>query len=645
MKEFQGLKLDRFQEEAIHSIENNHSVVVSAATGTGKTLIADYLIDKYLKQGKKIVYTAPIKALSNQKYSDFKRQYGEEKVGILTGDVTINHNAPLRIMTTEIYRNMLLSHDPELDDVMYIVFDEIHYLGDFERGTVWEESIIFSKEHTRFLCLSATIPNAKQFANWISYIKKHQVDVVLEKKRAVPLKQSFYDTETGFCELKEIKELKKLDKHPKYKYNRRRFFDELKRTKRLGHLDLLSEMKDKLPAIYFCFSRMETQNKAVILAKKNNYLTSNEQSQLSSIVRERLKTTDESVLHLDSTKMLRECLSKGIGFHNAGVLPVLKEIVETLFSQGLIKVLFATETFAVGINMPAKTVVFDSMEKFDGINFRYLKSKEFFQLAGRAGRRGIDKVGFVVVVIERRTMDINHVERIVQDDKESLQSQFKLSFNTILNLIHRHTEKEQQVILESNFYTYQQAGRGGANRIKASFEKKKKKLIKEGYIVHGLNDLELTEKGLFSMRIYSNELLVGELFTGRFSQLFTNKEILLLVGRISYEERKNHKFKSKKRDISNAAFKKIKDNAVLYNYFRKNQLYLLEQFLVEWYDGCDFPDLLELSNLSEGDIVRYIRQIIDLLQQIQHATLSDDLKNKIRDIVTKIDRDVVSVRF
>ena len=642
---FKGFKLDRFQEESIKSIENNHSVVVSAATGTGKTLIADYVIDKYLKEGKKIIYTAPIKALSNQKYSDFKKQYGEDKVGIMTGDVTINHEAPLRIMTTEIYRNMLLANDPAIDQIAYIVFDEIHYLGDFERGTVWEESIIFSKDHIRFLCLSATIPNARQFANWISFIKKHNVDVVTEKKRAVPLKQKFYDSEKGFMKLNEIIELKKLDKYPKYKYNRRKYFNELKKAKKLSHLELFNEIQNNLPAIYFCFSRKETQNKAVILSKKKNYLSSEESLKVSKIVRERLSITDESVLTLETTRTLRECLSKGIGFHHAGILPVLKEIVENLFSQGLIKALFATETFAVGINMPAKTVVFDGMEKFDGINFRYLNSKEFFQLAGRAGRRGIDTEGLVVVKIERSSQDLHSIRRIVEDDKKPLQSQFKLSFNTILNLVHSHNEQEQQIILESNFFTYQKGGRKGADTIKSSFYKKRKKLIKEGFVIKGLNDLELTEKGLFAMRIYNQELLVGEIFTHKNKSLFSNKEILMFVGRICYEERKNHKFSGKEKNISKQAFSKIKDDVMLYNYFRKNPLFLLEDFLLSWYDGCEFEDLLEKSNLSEGDIVRYIRQIIDLLQQIQHATLDDDLRNKVKDISTKIDRDVISVRF
>ena len=231
---FKNFTLDRFQIEAIHSIENNHSVVVSAATGTGKTLIADYVIDKYLKSDKRIIYTAPIKALSNQKYRDFKQQYGEENVGILTGDVTINPGAPLKIMTTEIYRNMLLSKDPDVEDLAYVIFDEIHFLGDIERGTVWEESIIFSNQHIRFLCLSATIPNARQFANWVEFIKKHRVDVIVEKKRAVPLEHQFYDDEKGFMTLKDIKESKELDKYPNYNKswkNKKRYFHNIYKFK------------------------------------------------------------------------------------------------------------------------------------------------------------------------------------------------------------------------------------------------------------------------------------------------------------------------------------------------------------------------------------------------------------------------------
>ncbi|MFT4311165.1 MAG: DEAD/DEAH box helicase [Candidatus Woesearchaeota archaeon] len=647
---FNGLKLDKFQEDAIKHIEENKSVVVSAATGTGKTLIADYVIDKYLKEKKRIIYTAPIKALSNQKYRDFKKQYGEENVGILTGDVTINHDAPLRIMTTEIYRNMLLAKDPEAENIAYTIFDEIHYLGDIERGTVWEESIIFSHPSTRFVCLSATIPNAKQFANWISYIKKHDVELVVQKKRAVPLHQSFYEIEQGFLTLKELKELKELDRAPRYfrsKKHKQKYLNEITARKKVVHVDLISELKSqkKLPCIYFSFSRADTQNKAYTLAKRNNFLTNEEQVESTNYIREKLKDADHSVKGLETTRTLRECLSKGVGFHHAGILPTLKEIVEELFSRGLLKVLFATETFAVGINMPAKTVCFNSLDKFDGINFRYLNSKEYFQLAGRAGRRGIDKEGFVVCVVEAKMTDVKAVERITLTDKDPLRSQFKLSFNTILNLIHSHEKEEQKIILNSSLFTYQEAGRTRSNRIVNSFEKKKKKLFKENYIINGELGEELTEKGLFAMKIYLDDLIVSEIFCSHEMKYLTNPEILLLVARIVYEEKKNTKFEIKSRQLTKQLFKHFKKNKKVRQFLRDNPTHIIEQFTKSWYEGCDFVEVLEFTNMPEGDVVRFIRQMLDLLEQIRHATLDYSLKEKIKEIKERIDRDVISVRF
>ncbi len=646
MKEFRGLELDRFQKEAIKSIENNHSVVVSAATGTGKTLIADYVIDKYLNKDKQIVYTAPIKALSNQKYSDFKKQYGEEKVGILTGDVTINPEAPLRIMTTEIYRNMLLAKDPAIKDVAYTIFDEIHYLGDIERGTVWEESLIFSDDHIRFLCLSATIPNAKQLANWISHIKHHEVDVVLEKKRAVPLENHFYDIEYGFKSLDELKKLKKQDKRSMKntpKKDKRRLIKNLQSLKNNAHLGLVKDLKNqnKLPCIYFCFSRDQTMRKASSLSGKNDFLNKDEMVKVKQVVRDSLKDADQSVLELETTRTLRSCLSKGVAFHHAGLLPALKEIVENLFGQGLVKCMFATETFAVGINMPAKTVCFDSLEKYDGINFRYLQSKEFFQLAGRAGRRGLDDKGYVISVLEKNMTDIDKVEHMTSEDKDALVSQFKLSYNTILNLIHRHTPEEQKTILMSNFYAYQQTGRKSATRILNSFSNKKKKLKKENYIIETHDGEELTDKGLFGMKIYTEELLVSEIFCSK--REYTPEEILLLVGGIVYEDKKNVKFKINQRHISDNVMNKL--NQTTKGYFRNKPLFVLESFLISWYKGCEFSELLDLTTMPEGDIVRFIRQILDLLQQIWRASNDEDLKHKLDFIKEKIDRDVISVRF
>ena len=251
---FKTFTLDRFQEEAVHAIEDNQSVVVSAPTGSGKTLIADYIIDKYKNEPNcRIIYTAPIKALSNQKYKDFSKEFGEENVGLMTGDIVINPSAKVVIMTTEIYRNMVVSNDKEeLKQIAYVIFDEVHYINDIERGYVWEESVIYSSESVRFLCLSATIPNAKEFANWIQAIKKHKVATVVETKRNVPLKHMFFDYELGITTLEKIKAAKIAVKNAKFQKLQREI-NALKRNAKkekirpVDLLDAIIRILDKYP--------------------------------------------------------------------------------------------------------------------------------------------------------------------------------------------------------------------------------------------------------------------------------------------------------------------------------------------------------------------------------------------------------------
>ena len=396
---FKNFILDKFQEDSINAIEKRHSVVVSAPTGSGKTLIADYIIEKHQNDTHKIIYTAPIKALSNQKYKDFSKEYGEDKVGLMTGDIVINPTAKIVVMTTEIYRNMVISKDESIKNVAHVIFDEIHYINDIERGYVWEESIIYSPESVRFLCLSATIPNAREFSDWIQAIKNHPVDTVVASKRNVPLQHSFYDQELGITTLEKIKAAKNIPNYQdvfRKKGKKRKII-----FPKPNHIDLIKELgEDKLPCLYFSFSRKSCQMKAQELARQNLFKRN---PQISQFLHSKLSEAPSDINKLKSTKLLKETLPQGIAFHHAGLLPIAKEIVEELFGQGLIKVLYTTETFAVGINMPAKTVCFDSLRKYDGISFRYLNTKEYFQIAGRAGRRGIDKVGYVVSVIFRPT--------------------------------------------------------------------------------------------------------------------------------------------------------------------------------------------------------------------------------------------------
>ncbi|MFH2028480.1 MAG: DEAD/DEAH box helicase, partial [Nanoarchaeota archaeon] len=478
---YKNFVLDDFQEQAILAIEKNHSVVVSAPTGSGKTLIAEYIINKDLKKGIRVIYTAPIKALSNQKYKDFCEEYGKDKIGILTGDIVINPNAPILIMTTEIYRNMALTNDPMMEVVSYVIFDEVHYINDIERGYVWEESIIFSRDTVRFLCLSATIPNADEFASWIRSIKKHDVDVIFQNKREVPLEKKFYDSELGICSLEDIKDIADI---PDYGYVRGRRRNRRPRIRAPSHIELIKEIKDKLPCFFFNFSRKKCQDSASELMRAGLFKPD---PKIISFVRKKLELAPKEIRSLDSTKILMQTLPHGIAFHHAGLIPIVKEIVEELFGQGLINVLYTTETFAVGINMPAKTVCFESLRKFDGINFRYLNSKEYFQIGGRAGRRGIDTKGYVYSMVDRRDFDYRVIKKITDNDIDPIQSQFRLSVNTVLNLIKNHNSNEIDIILKNNFYTYQKYGAGYAkikkNIFFYSFEKTKKRLIALGYVI------------------------------------------------------------------------------------------------------------------------------------------------------------------
>jgi len=645
---YKNFILDKFQEDSIHCIEKNHSVVVSAATGTGKTLIADYVIDKFLKENKRVIYTAPIKALSNQKYKDFKADYGADRVGILTGDVSINPHAQILIMTTEIYRNMLLSNDPITEGLRYIVFDEIHFISDIERGTIWEESIIFSPAHVRFLCLSATIPNAKQFASWIESIKKHTVDVVTYEKRAVPLDHFLFDQELGVVRAKEVKERKNMDKNNNYYKLYRKKFRNKSPSLPPQHIDLIRILKreQKLPCIFFVFSRMGTEKKAMELHKAIDFLTQEEKREVISIS---TNYFNDDIKNMDSTRLLKQVLSKGVGIHHAGLLPAQKELVEELFSKNLIKVLYATETFAVGINYPARTVCFNSVDKYDGVNFRYLNSKEYFQMAGRAGRRGIDSKGYAIAMVDRHFADVDKIIQISDKDVDPIISQFKLSINTILNMIRNHTDNEIQIILKSNFDYYVRQTSDKQVRILSSWNSRVKKLKAMGYITDGKLDghsFAITPKGEFATHIYSNELLLTELFCNDFYHKVSPIEINLLIAGIAYEFKPANKFKHlHDRRAFDDLVRKISNNNFAYKNINRKVIYDLMTVVFRWCNGCEFAELLEYANLQEGDFIRLFRQMTDILSQLKRATTDLAFEEKLVNCINLIYRDVVKVEF
>ncbi len=621
---FKNYTLDPFQVEAIKSVDAHRSVMVSAPTGSGKTLIADYIIDRELKTERRVIYTAPIKALSNQKYKDFTAAYGHEKIGLITGDVVENPGGQVLIMTTEVYRNMAIIRDPMLNDVSYCIMDEIHYINDEERGYVWEESVIFSPRRIRFLFLSATVPNAGEFAAWVKRIKGHSVDVVKSDFRPVPLEIKFYDSELGITTIDRIAEQKELDRYPRSKniYSRRQ-----KKPQAPVPEQVIGELGGMLPCIYFVFSRKKTEEYAARLEKKGGFLSQEARARAAEVISRGFRKMAPEIQSLRSSRLLRSCTGKGIGFHHAGMLPDLKHIVEELFSEGLIRVLFATETFAVGINMPAKTVVFDSLRKYTGTGFRYVNSKEFFQISGRAGRRGMDRLGLSLSVIHRPAADIRKIQEITDADTIPITSQFRLSYNTVLNMVNMHSRQEIDRILRMNFYTFQKLGQSGemVHWVRARYQKAYRVLTKLGYIKSG----HLTDIGLFTTKIYSNEIDISQIFMNLNYGLDEHSVLLLLLA-VAYEEKREVRFgHSSPRQLSDLK-KALRSHPVLRSAHWIRHMGKMTAIAGPIMERKRFVDILRNTGMVEGDLMRLLSQVLDKLEQVDRALMDEDRRTTVR---------------
>lgn len=441
-------QLDDFQIEAIEHIKKGSSVVVCAPTGAGKTCIAQSAINLAIEQGKRIFYTTPLKALSNQKYNDFARIYGENYTGLLTGDTTINRDAQIVIMTTEVFRNMLYgttfgSLKDNLKDVGFVVLDEVHYMNDEDRGTVWEESIIYCPTSIQIIALSATVQNSKQLTNWINTVHS-KTELVYTDFRPVPLRFFYYDSSKPNTILPlltpEGKLNNKIKPESKFKY-----FNKKEKPKNPTN-DIVWALyeKDMLPAIYFTFSRKKCDENARRCLKLE-LLNKEEHIEINKYIDEFLRENE----YLENNPQL-DLIRCGIASHHAGLLPGWKALVEKLFQKGLIKVVFATETLAAGINMPARTTVISSISKRTDSGHRMLTANEFLQMSGRAGRRGMDKIGYVVVV-GTPFQTPSEVAALALSDSNPLESKFSPSYSMVLNLLQRFSIEEAKELIFKTF--------------------------------------------------------------------------------------------------------------------------------------------------------------------------------------------------
>jgi len=675
LSKWRGLDLLDFQVRAIEAVRSGASVLVSAPTGAGKTLIAEYAIADAVARSRRCVYTAPVKALSNQKYRDF-RDDPKIDVGLLTGDVTIRPGAQVLIMTTEILRNAILEDPASLADVDFVILDEVHYMDDLERGSVWEESLIFAPPSIRFVALSATIQNIDQLGSWIGEVRHEKLLVIRSKRRPVPLQHRFYTERSGMFDSGRLEVVQRLEKsaqeksgpgrggrwdgadRPRRKRSSRRW-GRRQRVQRGGStqemmrlFDMLRE-SELLPALVFSFSRRDCERLASA-AGRRDLLNTEEHARMQALQRElaELFQLEKGVLGTEVFSLARH----GVGFHHAGMLPLHKEVVERMFTSGLIKLLFTTETFAIGINMPARTVVFSSLRKFDGVQFDYLRTRDYMQMAGRAGRQGIDERGLVVSFLDARDLAEAPVKRLVSGKPEPVNSRFRLSYATILHLVGHLTREQLIEAWERSFNHWQHRGRSRKARERnratqrALVEAHLALLGDLGYI---LEDWKLTPRGRVGRLFFGFELQLTELLFGGLLEGLTGEQIAQVFVALVFESRHRERPRPAKHVAS--SLRRLVDEMIA-GLARRERVAGIPTPLKEadwglaaavesWFDGAEFEDLEGVFEGTPGDLVRTFRMALQLLRQVQRTLdEADSLGATVRAAIEGLNRGQVDAQ-
>lgn len=696
-----GYQLDTFQRKACESLEIGRSVLVAAPTGSGKTTVAEFAV--FLAQRKtnsRIFYTAPIKALSNQKFHELCEVYGKERVGLLTGDVNIRGNAPIVVMTTEVLRNMIYSDSSALSDLAFVVLDEVHYLADKWRGAVWEEIILHLPSHVRLVSLSATVSNAEEFGDWMHAIRG-DTDVILSNHRPVPLYTQvitdsailpFYLNQSGelaerglinpeILQLPGAKTIESAGAHRQQR-TRSRGRAPVRRTKRIRRSEIAAalEQHDLLPGIVFIFSRNGCdQAVSQCLFDGVRLTTQEERAIIREIAHEAITdlTADEATL-LGVNTWLAGC-ERGFAAHHAGLLPQFKSVVEQLFQQRLIKLVFATETLALGINMPARSVTIEQLEKFNGEERVPLTSGEFTQLTGRAGRRGIDHEGHAVIAWGAG-VTAERIATLVSARTFPVKSSFSPTPNMVVNLLQRLSFEHARDSLELSFAqfqadrevvdlaqqlrseqqsldAYEKAAKAAkstdkkrwldrARKMRKHIEGAKKRVErKSGSIARTFERVvfalqrygyvegeHVNEWGMTLSHIYGErDLLVAECIREKAWRAIDPAGLAALVCALVYEPRRDEDPNPKlPRGSFDVCFERTIDIWHELDEF-DNRAALggelpphpgLSYAMYLWAQGNSLHKTLDASQLSAGDFVRWAKQTIDLLDQIAVAANS-----------------------
>ncbi|MBI3321518.1 MAG: DEAD/DEAH box helicase [Candidatus Omnitrophica bacterium] len=661
---------DPFQQRAIEVIDRGHSLFVAAPTGSGKTVLADYVIDRTLQRQQRVIYTAPIKALSNQKFRDFTARYGGGRVGILTGDVTIHPTAPLVIMTTEIYRNTLLENPDRLAAYAWVIFDEIHYLDDPERGTVWEEAILFTPEHIKLLALSATIPNVEELAQWIRTVHQRPVEIIEETRRPVPLSLLFQCQNAILSTPQELKRIGyggQEDWRPRMRNPRVRHHLAV-HPNRFEKLIQELQDRDRLPCIVFTFGRRRAEELAWELSGCS-LLTQAERAALRAMFD--ALCVRFQLAHDRSAEALGRLIDRGVGYHHAGMLPTVKEVLERCFASRLMKLIVTTETFALGVNMPARSVVLDTLKKRSDSGFQLLRRREFLQMAGRAGRRGMDEAGFVYLRVNPMHVTYPDVMKLLQAKLEPVHSRFNTTYATLLNLYRRLGPALLSIFPKTLYY----AQTSGATRQDGleMMQRKLELLSTMGYLipppswVASLSPAErdrptpspapsrpgaerLTPKGAFGSWVYGYELLLTELYTQQRLTTLDSTTLGVLMAAVVYEPRprshppKSHQLSKRLAELCKGPLASIHKEELRLRISPKTKVpaYHLTYAMERWMANAPFDRLIKLCDVDEGEIVRYFRMAVQLLRQLAEIPTGDaTLRANATYAIRRINRDVI----
>ena len=617
------------------------------------------------------IYTAPIKALSNQKFRDFNKLYGD-RVGILTGDITLNPDAPLLIMTTEIYRNSLFEGGTRFARCRWVIFDEVHFLDDRERGTVWEEALLLTPRETEILALSATTPNAPQLAAWIERIHGRPVRIIEETRRSVPLQFTFQCQDhlyanmdllqkEGYRGMENVTGARRPFQMGRHRGGKR-FFKKRSsgftpaperaygRPNRADHLLRQIQSNGHLPCLYFAFGRRRVEDLAWEFAAMG--LATAEQKQQLLEQFDTLCRQFE-ISHERSAANMRELVAQGVAFHHAGLLPTLKEVVERLFSSRLIRVIVTTETFALGVNMPARAVVLDTLARRTDGPRSVLRVRELSQMAGRAGRRGMDEKGFVYLRVNPWEVSFADLNHLLHGKPEQVSSRFNLTYATVLNL-YRSYGQDLLPFYKKTLHAYQAT----AVQQKEAFsliERRLQLLQKLGYtatpqgpsVARG----KLTLKGAFAVSIYGYELFLSELFEAGLLDSLNLIDLGTLLLALVYEPRRRFgsspRVSHHVREIAERSLRILEKIHLEERKFRITPLTKVPAFdlsagIERWIGGADFSKVVEITEAAEGELIRYLRMTVQLCRALALApAASKALRDKAGRLLHLINRNEV----